>query len=260
MSDKQGKIRTVDLFPVFLRSLLIQASWSFDRMQSLGFAFAIEPILKRLYRDPEQYRSRVRLHMDYFNTQPYLASFILGAAARIEEERASGSDSAADVAGLKGTLMGPLGALGDSFFWGALKPLTAVIAVAVLLSGVWWAPMLFLALYNVVHIALRVDVLFWGYRSAGDAVGLMARYSFTKMAKVFKAVCLSVTGAIVGMVSGWRPEFKPTIAAPHLITAVAALFITFGLVFFLKKGASPVKLLLGLAVVSIALAYAGAGL
>ena len=66
----------------------MQASWSFERMQSLGFAFAIAPALKKLYPNGAEYESRLRLHMDYFNTQPYLASFILGAVVRMEEERA----------------------------------------------------------------------------------------------------------------------------------------------------------------------------
>ena len=34
-------IRGRDLIRVFLRSFLIQASWSYDRMQSLGFAYAV---------------------------------------------------------------------------------------------------------------------------------------------------------------------------------------------------------------------------
>ncbi len=228
-------------------------------MQSLGFAFAIQPVLKRLYPDRKEYRTRLSLHMEYFNTQPYLASFILGAAARMEQERASGRDDSVDVAGLKSALMAPLGALGDSFFWGALKPLAAVIAVAVLMTGAWWAPLLFLVLYNIWHVGLRIGVLLLGYRSEGDAMALMTRYRFTKMARLFKAVCLSMIGGILGMASNWRPEFKPTFAPAGLATAAAGLIITLVLVAALKKGGSPVKFMLGTAVLCLALAYAGVG-
>ncbi len=257
MGEIGKNIRTLDLVRVFLRSLLIQASWSYERMQSLGFAFAMQPVLKRLYPDREEYRSRLNLHMEYFNTQPYLASFILGAAARMEQERASGRDSVADVAGLKSALMSPLGALGDSFFWGALKPLAAVIAVAALMAGAWWAPLLFLVLYNICHVWLRIGVLMWGYQSAGDAMALMTRYRFTKMARLFKAVCLSVIGGILGMASNWRPEFKPTFAPAGFATAVAGLIVSLILVAVLKQGGSPVKLMLGMAVICLAMAYAG---
>jgi PTS system mannose-specific IID component len=251
------KINKLDLARVFFRSFLIQASWSFDRMQSLGFAFALEPVIRKLYTDGEEYRSRLNVHMEYFNTQPYLALFILGAAARLEEERASGRDSGADVSGLKNALMAPLGALGDSFFWGALKPLMAVIAAALVLTGAWWAPLAFLALYNAWHLWLRVKALQWGYESAGDAVLLMSRYNFTKMARLFKATCLAVLGGMLGMSSLWKPEFRPVSSGSGIVPALAGLLITLVLAAFLKKGASPVKILLGLAAVCVALAFAG---
>jgi PTS system mannose-specific IID component len=248
-----------DLLRVFWRSLLIQASWSYDGMQSLGFSYALLPVLKKLYPDRAEFEARLRLHMEYFNTQPYLASFILGAVVRLEEERAAGCTSvpAIDAAGLKAALMAPLGALGDSFFWGALKPLAAVIAVALVMAGVWWAPILFLVLYNLWHVGLRLSVLFWGYHSRGDAMALMERYSFTKMARLFKAISLSVLGGILAGISGWRPEFAPGLPLPGTVLAVAALTSTMVLVSVLRRGGSPIKLMLGLAVFCLALAYAG---
>ena len=127
MNHDRKEIGTADLFGVFARSFLIQASWSFERMQSLGFAYAIEPVLKKLYPDRTEYEARLRLHLDYFNTQPYLASFILGAVVRMEQDRAAGKETGTDVQDLKTSLMAPLGALGDSFFWGSLKPFAVVI-------------------------------------------------------------------------------------------------------------------------------------
>ncbi len=246
-----------DLGSVFWRSFLIQTSWSFDRMQSLGFAYAIQPVLKKLYPSRAEYESRLKLHMEYFNTQPYLASFILGAVARLEQERASGQDRSADVSGIKAALMGPLGALGDSFFWGALKPLSAIVATALLLADAWWAPFVFLVLYNIVHIGLRAAVLVHGYDSAGDAVSLKARYNFTKMAKLFKAISLFVLGGILGSLPTWRPEFSLSVPLPGIITAGIGFSLTLMLVAVLRRGGSPVKLILGLAALCLALAYGG---
>jgi PTS system mannose-specific IID component len=239
--------------------LLIQASWSFDGMQSLGFSYALLPVLKKLYPDRDEFEARLRLHMEYFNTQPYLASFILGAVVRLEEDRAAGRASLAaiDAAGLKAALMAPLGALGDSFFWGSLKPLAAVIAVALVMAGVWWAPILFLALYNLWHVGLRLSLLFWGYDSSGDAMALMERYSFTRMARLFKAISLSVLGGILAGISGWRPEFVPNLTLPGPVVAGAALTCTLIIVTVLRRGGSPIKFMLGLALFCLALAYAG---
>lgn len=259
MDERQRSIGVREMALVFLRSLLIQSSWSFDRMQSLGFAYAMMPALRRLYPDNDEYRRRIDLHLDYFNTQPYLASFVLGAAVRMEEERASGRNRSADVAGMKNTLMAPLGALGDSFFWGSLKPMLIVVAVAAALTGAWWAPLLFLAVYNVAHLWLRARMLVWGYRSSGDFLSLMARYRFTTLARIFKTVTLAALGGMLGLFPLWRPELGRVLPASGLLGAGAGLLITLVLSALLKQGLSPLKLMLGLIAVCLALAYAGVG-
>ena len=71
---------------VAARSLLLQSCWNEEGMQNVGFAFALKPWLKRIEREggpPEA--EAVRRHLQYFNTQPYMASFVLGVAGRLEE-------------------------------------------------------------------------------------------------------------------------------------------------------------------------------
>jgi mannose/fructose/N-acetylgalactosamine-specific phosphotransferase system component IID len=226
-------------------------------MQSIGFAYAIEPTLRKLYPDRAEYESRLRLHLEYFNTQPYLASYILGAAIRIEEDRVVGGNARGDVVGLKTALMAPLGALGDSFFWGALKPLAAVVSVALLMTGYWWAPILFLVFYNAWHLGLRAGMLLSGYRSGGDAVTLMTRYSLMKTTKRFKLITLTVLGGIIGTAPVWRPEFHPEVNWSFVPMAVSWLVVTMVLVAIVRRGISPIKLMLGLAALCGVLAYVG---
>jgi mannose/fructose/N-acetylgalactosamine-specific phosphotransferase system component IID len=226
-------------------------------MQSIGFAYAIEPVLRSLYPNSAEYESRMHLHLEYFNTQPYLASYILGAVIRMEEDRATGRNANGDVTGLKTSLMAPLGALGDSFFWGALKPLAAVVAVALFMTGYWWAPFMFLAIYNVWHVGLRAGMLFWGYRSGGDAVALMTRYSLMKTATRYKLITLTLLGAIIGMFPVWRFEFHPMVGGSLWSIALYWLAIIVALVVIFRRGGSPIQLMLGLAVSCLALAYAG---
>ncbi len=225
-------------------------------MQTIGFAYALDPVLRKIYSDPSEYEARLRVHTDYFNTQPYFASFILGAVVRMEQDRAFGRYAAVDPAGLKKTLMAPLGALGDSFFWGALKPLAASIAVACMFAGFWWAPLLFLVIFNVWHLGLRLAMLFWGYTTEGDAVALLARYGFTKMARRFKIVSLAVLGGILGLMPQWRTEFRPA-SSSSAVVLLAGFAVTILLVAFMRRGGSPVKMMLGLAAICVALAWAG---
>ena len=257
MAPDRTTIRTVDLLGLFWRSFFIQASWSYDRLQSLGFAFAFLPVLRRLYPDREAFSARLASHMEYFNTQPYLASFVLGAAAKAEEEHASGRKTAVEVMELKKTLMAPLGALGDSFFWGSLKPFAAAVAVALLLAGNWWAPLLFLVLYNIVHVGLRLSLVFVGYSTEGDAVALLSRYNFTRLARRYKVLSLFLIGCIIGTISLWDAEFRPQVPFSPSLLAASGLVLTLGMTALLRLGASPVNLMLGLAAVCLALALGG---
>ncbi len=259
MNDDRKNIGTFDLVRVLLRAFLIQASWSFDRMQTLGFAYAMLPALRKLYPDDNELTSRINLHLEYFNTQPYFASFILGAVVRLEEERASGRNRDADVRGLKAVLMASLGAVGDSFFWGALKPFAVAAAAAVFFAGLWWAPLVFLVTYNIWHVGLRAWLLFLGYESGGDAVSLVAEFHFTKLARNLKTLSLSLLGGVLGMLPFWRPEFRlPVSAAGPLTIAVGGLAVTLGLVALLRTGGTPAKLMVVLAVVCVILTSLGA--
>jgi mannose/fructose/N-acetylgalactosamine-specific phosphotransferase system component IID len=257
VNGERNRIGIGDLLILFGRALFIQAAWSFDRMQTAGFAYAMTPVLRKLYHDDGEYETRMRVHLEYFNTQPYFASFILGASVRLEQDRSEGRNSDTEVAGLKASLMAPLGALGDSFFWGALKPMSAAAAAAALITGSWWAPLLFLILFNAWHVGLRLGMLFWGYASSGDAVALMGRYPFTRMARRFKVISLSLLGGLVAVMPFWRQEFR--IVAPVSPVAVAGtgLAVTFLMVAIMRRGGSPVQLMLGLAALCLALAYSG---
>ncbi len=108
-------------FGVSWRALLLQASWSFDRMQTLGFAYAIEPVLRKFYPDRKEYQARLKDHLEYFNTQPYFATFILGAVMRKEEDRARGEDGAREVVRLKNCAHGPVGSIGGQFLLGSAQ-------------------------------------------------------------------------------------------------------------------------------------------
>jgi len=160
------------LLEIGLRANLLQAAWNFERQQGLGWAFALAPALRQLYPSREDRLSRLAEHTAYFNTQPTLASIALGAAARIEEDRARGAGGdAASMARLKAALGSALAALGDRLFWFSLRPFAAAIGVLVAMvhpSHGWGAWALWLV-YALPHLTMRFGGVGWGY-SAGPAV------------------------------------------------------------------------------------------
>ena len=120
------------LVSMFLRSFFIQAGWNYERFQNLGFAFCLEPALRRIYPDPARFKAALLRHLAIFNTQPYMASFVLGNIARMEQEAsASPSPEAAlkNMPGVKQALASSFASIGDRIFWGRLKPMTVQICL-----------------------------------------------------------------------------------------------------------------------------------
>src|SRR5947207_14253359 len=112
-----------DLHSMALRASLLQATWNYERQQGLGWAWSLKPALDRLMPDPAARAARLAEHTAYFNTQPTLASVVLGVAAGLEERRAEGVGPDADAMGrVKSVLGSTAAALGDRLFWTTLRP------------------------------------------------------------------------------------------------------------------------------------------
>lgn len=175
---------------MFLRSLLIQAGWNYQRMQNFGFVFALAPALRRAWPDPAKFAAAAARHSATFNTQPYMAGFILGNIARMEEraaEAGGGPDEEARIMGVRQALASSLASIGDRIFWGRLRPLTVEVCMLVwLATGMtcWivpgdcsgfpaWAlfagPAASVAVYSAVALYLRWKGLSVGYACGGSS-------------------------------------------------------------------------------------------
>ncbi len=102
----------------------------------------------------------MRRHLATFNTHPYISAAIVGGILHHEERVARGESSPEAVMHFKATLMGPLAALGDGFFWLSLRPAAGAVAAA---SAPWlgaWAALLGLLIYNGVAMTLRARFFF----------------------------------------------------------------------------------------------------
>ena len=63
------------------------ASWNYERMQNLGFLYTILPTLKKIYKDKKEDMSvAMSRHLEFFNTHPTAAPFILGVTSALEDQ------------------------------------------------------------------------------------------------------------------------------------------------------------------------------
>lgn len=133
---EQIKLTKSDRQRVWWRSQFLQGSWNYERMQNMGWAYALIPALKKLYTSPEDRAAALERHMEFFNTHPYVAAPIIGVTLALEEERANGTpiDDKA-IQGVKIGMMGPLAGIGDPVFWFTVRPILGALGASLASTG-----------------------------------------------------------------------------------------------------------------------------
>ena len=205
--ETHGAVTRGERAGMLWRSFLLQSVWNTRGMQNVGFCFAMLPLLHRCGEGKDSRSAFLRRHLGFFNTNPTLASYVLGAAAAQE---AAGAD-AASVASVKKGLAGPLGMAGDALLWGALRPLAGAVAVLLALQGIVWAPVALLVIYNVPHLILKTRGIGVG-AAAGPAgaqelfgPGLRATVRWVRALAAFAVgLILARAVAVGGAVEPWR--------------------------------------------------------
>jgi len=166
--------------------LLIQASWSYQGGQGLGFAVAA----LALARDRE---TRARVFAKYrglFNTNPFMAGPLLGIAVHYERQ------DNPDIDRMLGALQSSMGASGDGFFWRQLRPGVSVLAVLLGTYRLQFAPVVFLLPFVLVSQAVRFVGL-----QRGLATGKTAAIDLSRWLAMNASRFDTVVAVMVGMLA-----------------------------------------------------------
>ena len=224
-----SRIRKRDLFKVFFRSFLIQATWNSERLLGLGFCYCLVPIAKRLYKDKQKRITFLKRHIGFFNSHPYMANYALGAVSNIEQLAILKRwDDKKPVDVFKNRVVGPLGAIGDTLFWQLLLPSTAILGVILTYFFDQWGALIFLVLYNTAHIFIRIRGLINGFLKGFDIIRDLSLRGTKNYFKIFKLTISFLLGAeIVYMISRTihvEETLKGTLV--FIISMIFAFFVT----------------------------------
>ncbi|MBA5600450.1 PTS mannose transporter subunit IID [Pectobacterium aroidearum] len=262
------KLTDSDIRAVFIRSNLFQGSWNFERMQALGFCFSMVPVIRRLYpENSEERKQAIKRHLEFFNTQPFVAAPVLGVTMAMEEQRANGApiDDAA-INGLKVGLMGPLAGVGDPIFWGTARPVFAALGAGIAMSGSLLGPILFFVLFNLVRLLVRYYGVAYGYRKGIDIVSDMGGGFLQKMTEAASILGLFVMGAlvnkwthvnipmVVSTVTNQNGETTVTTVQSildQLMPGLVPLLLTFGCMWLLRRKVNALWLIMGFFAIGI---------
>ncbi|WGE48620.1 PTS mannose transporter subunit IID [Actinobacillus equuli] len=276
MTTEIKKVTKSDLNAVVRRSNLFQGSWNFERMQGLGFAYSMVPVIKRLYPDQnsQERKDAIKRHLEFFNTQPFVAAPVLGVTIAMEEERANGKeiDNAA-INGIKVGLMGPLAGVGDPIFWGTVRPVFAALGAGIALNGSILGPILFFVLFNLVRLATRYYGVTYGYKKGLDVVQDMSGGLLQKLTEGASILGLFIMGALV---QKWTSINVPLVVSTiqmqdgteqtttvqqildSLMLGLLPLLLTFACMWLLRNRVNALWIIVGFFVIGILGAATGA--
>jgi PTS system mannose-specific IID component len=132
-----GKLTRNDVFKSWIRWLFLShACYNWERMQGLGFAHAMTPIIEKLYTTKEDIVAALKRHLVFFNTQPDIGGIVLGAVVAMEEERSEGADISDEaINAVKTGLMGPMAGIGDTIQQGIVIPIALAIGMNIATGG-----------------------------------------------------------------------------------------------------------------------------
>lgn len=187
-----------DLRSMFWRSNILLGSFNFERAQALGICFIMIPAIKRLYGPGPERAEALKRHLEWFNTQPYVASPILGVTAAMEEEKSHGAAiTGSGISGVKIGLMGPFAGVGDPIFWGTVRPVLAALGASIALTGNVLGPILFFVLFNLIRLALKYYGLNYGYLKGREILSELGGNRLQKLTEGASILGLFVMGALV---------------------------------------------------------------
>ena len=266
IKNTENKLTKKDRVSMFLRSNFQQASFNFERIHALGFAFDMVPAIKRLYHTKKEQSEALKRHMTFFNVTPGCVGPVLGVTAALEETKANGADiDEGTIGSIKIGLMGPLCGVGDPIFWGTLRPITAAIGASMALTGNILGPVLFFVLFNAVRLAALYFGLEFGYKKGLDLVKNLAGNMLQKVTECASILGLFVMGALVSkwttlnvplVVSKVTANGKTTVTTvqnilDQLMPGLLGLVLTLVVCRLLKKNISPILIIFILFAVGI---------
>ena len=182
--------------------MFLHASYNYERLQGVGFAHALKPVIEHLYTTVPERAAALKRHLVFFNSEPQFGALVPAIVIAMEEQRAAGagiSDEA--IQGIKSGLMGPLGGVGDSLIQGLVTPLLLSMGISMAQDGHLAGPILYALLISA--IVLGTSYTFWslGYRWGRAAVSRVLSSGWVALLSEGAAVVgMAVTGALTATV------------------------------------------------------------
>ncbi len=204
------------------------ASWSYERMQNIGFAWSLAPALKKIYPKKGDLSSALTRHLAFFNTEMVIGSPILSVVLALEEERVSkGEGEVSDelIQSIKAGLMGPLAALGDSLFASTLNALLLSFCMSIAMEGNPVGSILYLVIWCAIVIGFSRWGIGYGYKQGMNIMDSSSVFSDANISKITAALAVVGLTVLGGLSAGFVTLSTPiTWGVGESVTALQDIF------------------------------------
>jgi len=183
--------------------ITLQWSWNYERMQALGYLYSMLPVINEVYQDKDERIAAMKRHLVFYNTNPQVGSPpIFGATVALE-----GQHEGKAVDSLKVGLMGPLAGIGDTIQAILFRPIVAVFAASLALSGSYFGPVI-IFLSGILWTVLMIPLFYFGYRQGiGVAKEVTSQGTLTRVTEM-----VTMMGMIV--IGGFIPSIMAAVQTP----------------------------------------------
>lgn len=175
------------------------SSSSYEFLEAFGFAYAMEPVLKKLYANsPAEYKAAMKRHSVFYNTEPQLGAVVNGITVGLEEQRAEGNGNIDGefINSLKIGLMGPLAGIGDSMIPGMLIPILLSIGLSLSGGGSILGALFYIVAYNLIMVFGSRYLYYKGYSLGAKSVDLFVGNTAKKVTAAITVLGTVVTGGV----------------------------------------------------------------
>ncbi len=256
---------------IFFRSHRCFMMFSMAKMEANCFTMCMQPVIESLYPDDreEQRRSYLR-HQAFFNTHTNPFTFIAGLTYAMEKERKEGKVDEATIDNVKAALMGPTAGMFDSFWFNAVRVISAGIAIGLCSQGNFLGTILFVLLYGVTQSIAKWYLLQAGYNLGTSFIDTVFNSGLVSvLTKCASVVGLTMVGAMtanmVNVPLNWvinttgkeGGEVVVSNIVNSIFPGLLGVILLFVLVRLIKKGYRPTQLIAGIFVLALVGALLG---
>jgi PTS system mannose-specific IID component len=167
----------------------------------------------------------------------------------LEEEQKKSGKMSVDAVVVKQSLMGPYAAIGDTFFWGALRPCAAIIAIILGWLGIIVAPLVFILIYTPAHFWVRIKGFIEGYRQGKQGIEFIRIMDLPRFSVRIRWISLIILSVFTVLFTA--KEKLTSVYLPGAVINIGALAIILFCFLLIKRRISQFYILYGAFVIFI---------